>query len=229
MTLALVQTLLGNVKVPKFSLISIRQCFGSCHPTFTDKKFVDRWLQFDSRIHSCKNVTISLRVSLTRLGQVIKMQPSGKFFAKLACHLVLQICDRGYLDAAIAKNFAKLAYHLVLQICNRGFLDAAIAKKCKTRMPSCAIYSQQRLFRCSHHKKIICRETRKKIQKFVSETCEKQSQEYFVCESRGAPFDCFTTLVISLESQHQFSRAVHATRFVYYLHIFYFVSQTILP
>ena len=30
----------------------------------------------------------------------------------------------------------------------------------------------------------------KKIQKFVSETLKKQSQEYFVSESRGAPFEC---------------------------------------
>ena len=63
-----------------------------------------------------------------------------------------------------------------------GYLDVAIAKKiCKTCMPTCAIDLRQRLFRCSH---------RKKIQKFVSETLKKQSQEYFVSESRGAPFEC---------------------------------------
>ena len=34
-----------------------------------------------------------------------------------------------------------------------GYLDVAIAKKiCKTYIPSCAIDSQQRLFRCSHCK-----------------------------------------------------------------------------
>ena len=49
-------------------------------------------------------------------------------------------------------------------------------------MPSCTIDSQQRLFRCSHRKKIVS-ETRKKIQKFVSETCGNQSQEYLVSES----------------------------------------------
>ena len=55
-------------------------------------------------------------------------------------------------------------------------------------MSSCAIDSRQRLFRCSHHEKIFVSETRKKIQKFVSETREKWSQEYFVSESWGAPF-----------------------------------------
>ena len=38
-------------------------------------------------------------------------------------------------------------------------------------MPSCDIDSRQRLFRCSK-------------KKFVSETCEKWLQEYFVSESR---------------------------------------------
>ena len=45
-------------------------------------------------------------------------------------------------------------------------------------MQSCAIDLRQRLFRCSHRKKI------------VSETREKQSQKYLVSESRGAPA-CF--------------------------------------
>ena len=57
----------------------------------------------------------------------------------------------------LQKN-AKLACHLVLQIRDRGYLDVAIAKK-------------------------IVSETRKKIQKFVSETCGNQSQEYLVSES----------------------------------------------
>ena len=41
------------------------------------KKFVNRRLRFDSRIHGHKNVIISLQVSLT-LGQVIQMQPLQK-------------------------------------------------------------------------------------------------------------------------------------------------------
>ena len=64
------------------------------------KKFVNRRSRFNSQIHGRKNVTISLRVSLTRLGEV----------------------RLGYLDVAIAKKIRK------------------------TRMPSCAIDSQQRLF-----------------------------------------------------------------------------------
>ena len=64
------------------------------------KKFVDCWSRFDLQIHGRKNVTISLRVSLTRLGEV----------------------RLGYLDVAIAKKIRK------------------------TRMPSCAIDSRQRLF-----------------------------------------------------------------------------------
>ena len=68
------------------------------------KKFVDRWSQFNSQIYSRENVTISLQVSLTRLG---------------------------YLDVAIVKIF------------------------CKTCMPSCAIDSWQRLFRCSHREKFL--------------------------------------------------------------------------
>ena len=52
-------------------------------------------------------------------------------------------------------------------------------------MPSCAIDMGQRLFRCSHLN-FFCK-THEKIRKFVSETCEKRSQEYFISESRGAP------------------------------------------
>ena len=53
-----------------------------------------------------------------------------------------------------------------------GYLDVAIAKKiCKTCMPTCAIDLRQRLFRCSHRKKII------------SETCEKRSRKYLFRES----------------------------------------------
>ena len=76
-----------------------------------------------------------------------------------------------------------------------GYLDVAIAKKiCKTCMPTCAIDLRQRLFRCSHRKKIqkFVSETLKKQSQeyFVSESLKKQSQEYFVSESRGAPFEC---------------------------------------
>ena len=53
-------------------------------------------------------MTISLQVSLTRLGYLDVA--IVKKIAKLACHLVLLIHDRGYLDVAIAKkNLTKLA------------------------------------------------------------------------------------------------------------------------
>ena len=120
----------------------------SCHPTLTDKKVcrpsVAIWLT-NSWLQKCDNFPASF-TDQVRLG---------------------------YLDVAIAKKIAKLACHLVLKICDRGYLDVTIAKKiCKTCMPSCAIDLWQRLFRCSHCKKIVS-ETHKKIQKFVSETRER--------------------------------------------------------
>ena len=58
-----------------------------------------------------------------------------------------------------------------------GYLDVAMQKKnCETCMPSCAIDSQQRLFRCSHSEKF-----------FVSETRKKRLRKYLVSESWGAP------------------------------------------
>ena len=121
--------------------------FYSCHLTFTDKKV--------SRIHGRKNVTISLRVSLTRLGEV----------------------RLGYLDVAIAKKIRK------------------------TRMPSCAIDSRQRLFWCSHCEKHLSVKLAKNICQWLAKNicqwnlrkflkiCQWKTVARMFCQWKlGAPF-----------------------------------------
>ena len=52
----------------RFMILPQASSLRSCHLTFTEKKFVDLRLQFDSRIHGHKNVTIAIFTDQVSLG-----------------------------------------------------------------------------------------------------------------------------------------------------------------
>ena len=113
--------------------------------------------------------------------QFILQQGPADFVTQVQAALV-HSCHPSYTDKilsqpSVAIRFAK-TWSQKYDKFSTSITDQEAIKSCETCEQSCAIELRQRLFRCSH---------RKKIPNFVSETCGNCSQEYFVSESRGAP------------------------------------------
>ena len=91
-----------------------------CHPTFTDKKVCRPLVAI---CFANKHPHLPL-LKTSRGTQMLFRCSHHEKFAKLACNLVLQICEQRLFRCSYHNFFAKLACNLVLQICDMQFHES---------------------------------------------------------------------------------------------------------